>query len=403
MFDTLISLSEQFEGAVKLDVSRCLNFHIKSTVCAACVEVCPVEALTFTGDVNAPIALNDEICTRCGACVSACPTGAFDQPRLDEEQSNVTRTLRNLQGAPVELTCPQHPGEDESRAPVEAVVDVGRCLSSLTVSRLLSWVKQLEKDIWLNDRMCSDCPIGEVSAHISVLADYANRFLETWGRKERIHLTSELDESIAPKKADFYDGQQPALSRRDFFSALGRMALKTASVLIEESLPVPLSGADKEVPEERMRLRAVLDSFGEPAHEQMDVSYMPFANVVVSELCSGCDICTRICPTDALTYKLDESGEYFLLNFLDADCVGCNRCAIVCPEQAIQLEKMVESRRLVDPEPRPVMTGKLVPCSVCGRPTRKRPFDEEPVCYICRAQSKSKVDWKEEIKKLNGK
>ena len=401
MFDTLISLSEQFEGGVKLDPSRCLDVNIKNPVCAACVQVCPVEAIALTGDVHVPVSLDGEKCVRCGACVSACPTGAFTQPRLEEEQNNVSKTLQSLQGAAVELTCPQHPGDDESLAPVDAVVDVGRCLGSLSVSRLLSWTKTLESDIWLNDRLCADCPIGEVGRHISVLADYANRFLEAWGRKERVRLVSQISGDAKPRKADFYDGQQPALSRRDFFSALGRMALKTASVLIEESLPVPLSGSDKEVPEERMRLRAVLESFGEPAKEEMDVSYMPFADVVVNDLCSGCDICSKVCPTDALTYKVDESGEYFLLNFLDADCVGCNRCAIVCPEQAIRLEKMVKTRRLVASEPRPVMSGKLVPCSICGKPTRKRPDDEEPICYVCRAKQKNKIDWKDEIRKLS--
>ncbi len=402
MFETLISLSEQFEGTVKLDASQCLNTHSRNPVCAACVAACPVEdAVTLTGDVHNPVVLDEEKCVRCGACVSACPTGAFVQPRLEDEQTNVTRALQNFEGAPVELTCPQHPGDDESIAPVKTVVDIGRCLGSVSTSRLLSWVKLLGKDIWLNDRLCADCPIGEVREHISVIASYANRFLEAWGRKERVHLTSELGEEAKPHEAAFYDGQQPAVSRRELFSMLGRMALRTATTLMEESLPVPLEDSDKPVSEERMRLRTVLQSLGEPAMEQMDVSYMPFADVVVNDLCSGCEVCTRICPTDALTFKKDESGEYFLLNFLDADCLGCNLCAIVCPEQAIRLEKTVKTARLVESEPRPVMSGKLVPCSVCGRPTRKRPDDEEPICYICRAQQRNKIDWKEEIKKIS--
>ena len=383
-FGTLVSLSEQFEGAVRLDASQCLNTRVESPACDACVQVCPVEAITLTGDMHNPVTLDSEACVRCGACVSACPTGAFTQPRLADEQSNVTRTLQNLEGAAVEITCPQHPGDDESVAPVDAVVDVGRCLGSVTVSTLLTWTKLLGKDIWLNDRLCASCPIGGVGGHISVLAGHANRFLEAWNREERVHLVSEINTDRKPHRVTFYDGQHPAYSRRDFFSALGKMALRTAGALIEESLPVPLADSDKPVSEERMRLRAVLESLGDPAVEQMDVSSMPFANVEVSDLCSGCEVCTRICPTDALTFETD--GEYFVLNFLDADCLGCNLCATVCPEQAIHLERMVSPARLIEAEPRPVMSGKLVPCSVCGRPTRKRPDDEEPICYICRAK-----------------
>ena len=400
MFDTLISLSEQFEGAVKLDASQCLNAHSKSPVCAACVSACPIKgAVTLTGDVHNPVVLDEEKCVQCGACVSACPTGAFTQPRLENEQTNVSRTLQNFEGSPVELTCPQHPGNDESIAPVKAVVDIGRCLGSVSTSRLLSWAELLGKDLWLNDRLCADCPIGKVREHISIIAGYANRFLEAWGRKERVRLLSELDEDEKPHEATFYDGQQPPVSRRELFSMLGEMALRTATTLVEESLPVPLADSDKPVSEERMRLRAVLESLGDPAVEQMDVSSMPFANVEVSDLCSGCEVCTRICPTDALTFETD--GEYFVLNFLDADCLGCNLCATVCPEQAIHLERMVSPARLIEAEPRPVMSGKLVPCSVCGRPTRKRPDDEEPICYICRAQRRNKIDWKAEIKKIS--
>ncbi len=400
MFDTLISLSEQFEGAVKLDASLCLNTRSRNPVCEACIAACPVEdAITLTGDVHVPVVLDEEKCVRCSVCVSACPTGAFSQPHLKVEQANVTRALQNLRGSAVELTCPQHPGDDKSLAPVDAVVDIGQCLGSITASRLLSWVRLLGKDIWLDDALCDGCPIGKAKRHISVTAWYANRFLEVWGRNERVHLTSEVGEE-EPHEARFYDGQQPAVSRRELFSMLGKMMLRTASAIVEESLPVPLSDSDKEVPEERMHLRAVLESLGEPALEQMDVSYMPFANVVVGDLCSGCEVCTKICPTDALTFKVDEDGRYFLLNFLDADCLGCNLCAIVCPEQVIRLEKLVDTRRLIDPEPRPVASGELVPCSVCGRPTRKRPGDEEPVCYICRAKDQNKIDWKEEIRKL---
>jgi Fe-S-cluster-containing hydrogenase component 2 len=53
--------------AVRVDAARC-------TGCGACVEVCPVDAITLAKD-KAWIA--EEICTGCGVCVDSCPEGAI--------------------------------------------------------------------------------------------------------------------------------------------------------------------------------------------------------------------------------------------------------------------------------------------------------------------------------------
>jgi ferredoxin len=57
---------------VWIDIQRC-------TGCGACVEVCPVEAITL---VNERAQVDHEICTGCRACVDACPEGAV-QPVVE--------------------------------------------------------------------------------------------------------------------------------------------------------------------------------------------------------------------------------------------------------------------------------------------------------------------------------
>ena len=45
--------------------------------CGACVEACPVGAITLTDEGKAEI--NKEICVGCGACVATCPVGAIEE------------------------------------------------------------------------------------------------------------------------------------------------------------------------------------------------------------------------------------------------------------------------------------------------------------------------------------
>ena len=47
---------------------------------AACVEVCPADALSKTDRF---IELNREICTGCGACIDACPFNAIHLDPID--------------------------------------------------------------------------------------------------------------------------------------------------------------------------------------------------------------------------------------------------------------------------------------------------------------------------------
>ena len=61
---------EERAVAVTVDVEKC-------TGCGACVDVCPVEAITVKNDV----AVVDEAeCVECGACADECPNEALSLP-----------------------------------------------------------------------------------------------------------------------------------------------------------------------------------------------------------------------------------------------------------------------------------------------------------------------------------
>ena len=53
--------------AVKIDKEKCIG-------CGACIDVCPVSALTMVDDKST---VDESACVDCGACVSTCPVEAM--------------------------------------------------------------------------------------------------------------------------------------------------------------------------------------------------------------------------------------------------------------------------------------------------------------------------------------
>ncbi|MBU6498290.1 MAG: FAD-dependent oxidoreductase, partial [Rhodospirillales bacterium] len=111
-----VELGFDLELAVK-EAQRCLNCDIQTVFapklcieCDACVDICPVDCITFTdngeeeelrGRLNAPaphagqalyiadglktgriMAKDEDVCLHCGMCAERCPTGAWDMQRF---------------------------------------------------------------------------------------------------------------------------------------------------------------------------------------------------------------------------------------------------------------------------------------------------------------------------------
>ena len=52
--------------------------------------------------------------------------------------------------------------------------------------------------------------------------------------------------------------------------------------------------------------------------------------------CKGCSICSRVCPTKAITMKLDKNGElYAEIDY--KKCIFCNKCLTACPYSVTKL------------------------------------------------------------------
>ena len=113
---TEVELGFDVALAIK-EAQRCLNCDVQTVFapklcieCDACVDICPVDCITFTGDgeetelrtrLNAPaldltqdiylsdglktgriMAKDEDVCLHCGLCAERCPTGAWDMQRF---------------------------------------------------------------------------------------------------------------------------------------------------------------------------------------------------------------------------------------------------------------------------------------------------------------------------------
>jgi ferredoxin len=112
-----------------LEAQRCLNCDVQTVFtpklcieCDACVDICPMDCITFTRDgpepelrerLNAParnttqdiyvadglktgriMAKDEDVCLHCGLCAERCPTGAWDMQKTVIEMTHAGRACR---------------------------------------------------------------------------------------------------------------------------------------------------------------------------------------------------------------------------------------------------------------------------------------------------------------------
>jgi heterodisulfide reductase subunit A len=72
-----------------------------------------------------------------------------------------------------------------------------------------------------------------------------------------------------------------------------------------------------------------------------EIELEPLKAIVDEDLCSGCKICTSICPFLALEMKTDviEGKEIPRAEVIEAMCQGCGLCSSACPTGAIKIQQ----------------------------------------------------------------
>ena len=71
-----------------------------------------------------------------------------------------------------------------------------------------------------------------------------------------------------------------------------------------------------------------------------EVEIEPLIATIDEDLCSGCSICTSVCPYQAIEMEVRMVGaeKKSIAKVLDAVCQGCGACAVTCPTRAIDMQ-----------------------------------------------------------------
>ena len=172
---TLLDAAERFasldRSQVLLDTKHCLHSQDQFSDCAACFDVCPVEAIT----AGKPPSLDTGRCQSCLACLPACPAGAY---RADDDVSSLLNCVTHVEDQSVELLCGLHPHPETGADPDGIGIQIHGCLAGLGTGSYVMLSALGLKRLSLRTEACSACKWCSLSPEIHRQAHYRRLQLE---------------------------------------------------------------------------------------------------------------------------------------------------------------------------------------------------------------------------------
>lgn len=370
LFDAAERFASIDRSQLVFDSVRCLHSQDQHSECAACFSVCPVQAIT----AGKPPVLNLELCQSCLACLPACPMGAY---RADDDVANLLNCATHIDAQPVELICGLHTHPEAGVDSESLGIQVHGCLAGLGMGAYLTLSALGITRIISRTDACRDCKWQTLDPEIHKQTERANRFLSAWGRGETITCVDEVELPVARA---LWDAKNPPLSRRDLF----RMMARQGQVAMARAMENGAAPSERKPGRDRLRLLSAVSHLPAPQAENSShcLEGLNFATLTVSEACSACGACARVCPTEALRFEKNDEELTFSLSFFAQNCIGCGLCDHVCLPNAITINPTTAFEEVFKAK-EPVITesGTLVRCERCRILMARREGVE--YCPIC--------------------
>jgi ferredoxin len=294
------------QTAVTVDHSRCVRHRCKRNECSKCLEICPVDAITWD---ERGLHVSPGDCTQCLRCLSVCPTAALTSPEL-----SLLQVFTDLAKHPDPVLGCNHSPDIKTHAQLS-------CLGFLADPELMLLLALVFRDgVQINLTRCEGCPNGHVLGDVHGAHDQLAALLP--------------DHKVALiRNRDRLKYKPPSLSRRELFGFFRENSTRTAMVMVERlqvSSRIQSYGC-KQVPQVRTTLLKAMETLPEI---QRRVAEQLFGQIAFTETCTACGGCVGVCPTGAI----DPSDEDKPSPVFDQTlCVSCGSCQAFCRKQGVQL------------------------------------------------------------------
>ncbi len=326
--------------------NNCLN--IKKPYpkeCRACIEECPHQAISEKKSITL------DRCTECGVCMSVCPSDGF----IDIDMDNLGEYI--LDSDQIILNCPLAEPE-------------GYEISCLGMLDRDAWttlmIVAMNKDVKILTGDCGACDDRQACA---VSVGFFKEIYGAWPEHPRI----EID--VVPSKEDKQSANtnvknlRGTAKKRISLREQGRKKVKELfpDIMAEESYPIPKT---------REWIVAALTT-----NQELKI---PYKTIKVNEDCTGCGVCSKICPQNALQ-QIENDGKIILI-YEPLKCVQCARCVDICGPDAMKMEYIDLSSKYI--------AGKILLCETtaryCDKCSKQIFHHLEPrLCMACAAKDPS--------------
>nr|WP_321514512.1 4Fe-4S dicluster domain-containing protein [uncultured Pseudodesulfovibrio sp.] len=314
----------------RLMESACIRF--KGGECTSCADVCPSKAISLS---RAP-SVAGGLCLSCGACASACPVDAVKH----RSTAQLLKKIASLcPTATISVGCFAIPFVPAG------MVQLDGCLSAIGLDALAALALADVETIQFVHGHCDKCPKG----------DHCHLFVKTLRA-----LRTACPDSVEKMKCVLKDSSPQVaantMTRRGLFNMFGSCKDAVSSpVTADDSFFSHLLGLDSK----RVRLHTV---FGSLSCVLSVPETVRIAEIEITQSCTGCGACSRICPVNALEFIADTHN--FSIRFMAWKCVDCGLCIKSCLSGSIE-RRPATLESLTNEIPSTLYAGSLKECKRC--------------------------------------
>jgi len=361
---------------IEIEQSQCLNYKSPTIICEKCAIACPTTALSIT---NNGVALKDKACIDCTACVATCPTLSIDY--MPKQYSKTINEISEYSNA--DITCNQFDKYQRGiKIPCYRNIDEAMLIHYLAVKQRQTDSNDANIELQLYMGNCPKCKYKDVFSikdHIQKLKDWCSQTGINLNIKEIIdpqhYLSKQGDVVVA------------GITRRSLLRSFGLARFKEPEQ--EKKIEADDLTYKQKNNYKRLLLNKSLDIFRDNLNIGNQEQLLPinnFAQVIKTEACRKCNICMRICPTDALEWvDGQDTAELF---FYPRKCIACGRCE-VCPESSIKIAP-ITGEIYNNQDKLSLATIKIKHCIDCKDVFIANEEASEQYCQLCKIKEEKK-------------